>query len=167
MEFQKKYSRNKGRLTPSWKVQRSLKFIFTSWAFQVDQRCLSLYDWFLGLPDDHIWWGGLCLWMSLPYLLFSLGVLSSYLLCCLTPGYSEQYGEKWKFWLGNCRMLQILRLTMFFCFIHQRLYNSFQKKMVPDHCGISGNPRSKTPWSAAQPSFTVRLQPMEISSLTF
>ena len=76
----------------SWKVQRSLKFIFTSWAFQVDQRCLSLCDWFLGLPDDHIRWGGLC-FMSLPYLLFSWGVLSSYLLCCLPLATQSSMGR--------------------------------------------------------------------------
>lgn len=96
---------------------------FTSLVFQVDQRCLSLCDWFMGLPDDHIWQGGLC-FMSLLYLLFSLGVLTSYLPCLSYPGCSLQPGGErktliWGFhgW-QNCKM-------------NQRLHRIFMKKMFP------------------------------------
>lgn len=136
----------------SWKVQRSLKFVFQISSLSSRSKVLV----FVWLIQGAARWphtaGGLC-FMSLPYLLFSLGVLTSYLLCCLILATQCSMGRKGKLWLGVCsgclQILsdQIVRLTMFFSFIHQRLRNIFQKKMVPkNHCGVSRNPGFEMPW---------------------
>lgn len=107
----------------------------------------------MGLPDDHIWWGGLC-FMSLPHLLFSVGVLTSYLPCLSYTGCSVQHGEKGKTWIWGFQGLltilgdQIIGWTMLFHFIHQRLHRIFKKKMFPRKSFMGS--RFEIPWSDAQ-----------------
>ena len=134
---EKKIFKEHGWTTGAEKFKGRSSLYFTSLAFQVDQRCLSLCDWFVGLPDDHIWWGGLY-FMSLPYLLFSSGVLTSYLPCLSYPGCLVQHGGRretlnWGF-QGMLQIFgeQIIRKTVSFNSIHQRLQEiSHTKKMFP------------------------------------
>lgn len=168
---EKKIFKEQGRTAGAEKFKGHSSLYFTSPAFQVDQRCLSLCDWFMGLPDDHIWRGGLY-FMSLPYLLFSSGVLTSYLPCLsfLAARYSMGGREKENFDLGFSGDAANLGWPyykiVFLHSIHQRLYKIFKEKRCfqENHLEVFQKPWIWHPWSDAQPSIPISLRPWKSQS---
>ena len=127
-----KYSGNKGKLL-KLQVQRSLKFVFHISSLSSRSKVL-VFVWLIhgAARWPHMARQSLFYEPALPAVLLRG---ADFLFTLLPyPGYSVQHGEKRKsVILGLLQILsdQIVRLTMFFFFVHKRLHKTFQEKTVP------------------------------------